>query len=199
MTNAKLNLRPDTHQGMCPHRGVRWPHSDSAAAFPSSENTTSFTLAAQQECCAPKARGRSHPKSGCGEQKSSAAFAGLAVRFRSSFPESGRRGRAHAAYASRSWSNCDFRSAKARFKLPKRLPRVRRAGRCVNGEDQAKRREKIYSRFHRIADQSHEHWRLASTYLLKACASCKEKASHCNRNGAARDADFADFAILEFC
>src|SRR6185503_16491096 len=92
--------------------------------------------------------------------------------------------------ASCSNSNCVFSLAKARSTHPERLARVRSEGRPVNGEYEAKKAKLPLSRFHRIARTSHEHRRFACRCLLKACASRKEKASHCNGNSAARNANF---------
>jgi hypothetical protein len=54
-------------------------------------------------------------------------------------------------------SNCGFSLAKARSNHPERLPRVRREGRSVNGENEAKKPEFLLSRFHCIARKPHEH------------------------------------------
>jgi len=107
-------------------------------------------------------------------------------------------GRAHSG-ASCSNSNCVFSLAKARSTHPERLPRVRSEGRPVNGEYEAKKARFLPSRFHRIARTPHEHRRFVRRSLLKPCASRKEKASHCNGNCAARNANFANRFAGEIC
>ena len=135
---------------------------------------------------------------GCGEQESHVCAASLTAHLRII---SGRYGATACAQSSApcSRSNCGYSIGESVFQFPERLARVRTAARGVNGENEAKKPEIFLSRFHRIPRKAHQHRRFAAARLLKPCASFKEKASRCNRNGAARDAYFADSFAGEIC
>jgi hypothetical protein len=79
-----------------------------------------------------------------------------------------------------------------------RFPTVRTATQLGNGE--------VMAKTHDISTcTSTDSWNVANSLeihvgvLLKSGASRQEKASHCNRNGAATDEHFGDDAVFECC